>query len=172
MEETIPDSRGYESDLTDKTDQVVPRAPSSKPFSQGGNWYRKSVNRRESQPYFKVLDGQRFSDTQHLVTLDNGHVLRKLDLAFRKNQPFAPSEFSSVPNILNTKTHLAGKKKRNSPLKRIDSSETGRTIVYTPTGSISLKRRKTKDSFTFYLPETITITYRNFEKSLIFVKKK
>ena len=34
LEETIPDSRGYESNLIDKTDQFVPRAPFSNSFSR------------------------------------------------------------------------------------------------------------------------------------------
>ena len=103
LEETIPDSRGYESDTIDETDQVVLRAPLSNPFSQGGNWYRKTVKGREGQPYFKPLGGKPFSDTKHAVTLDNGQLLRNSDLAFKKTQTLAPTEFSSVPNPLNTK---------------------------------------------------------------------
>ena len=54
--------RGYESDPTDKTEQIVTRAPLSNPFNQGGNWYRKTVNKREGQPYFKPVGGKPISD--------------------------------------------------------------------------------------------------------------
>ena len=89
LEETIPDRRGYESD---KTDQDLQRAPLSNPFSQGDNWFRKTVNRREGESYFKPLGGKPLSDTTHTVTLDNGHILRnrispsrKLNLWLLKN---------------------------------------------------------------------------------------
>ena len=83
-----------------KTDQDLRRAPLSNPFSQGGNWYRKTVNRREGEWNFKPLGRKPLSDTTHTVIPDNGHVLRKSELAFKKNQPLAPSKFSSVPNLI------------------------------------------------------------------------
>ena len=84
MENIAADNRGYESDPSDKTGRNLQRAPLSKPFSQGGNWFTKKVNRREGEPYFKPLGGKPLSDTKHTVTLDNGHVIRKSDLAFNK----------------------------------------------------------------------------------------
>ena len=92
LEETILDRRGYESDTMDKTDQDPQRAPLSNPFNQRGNWLRKTVNRREGEPYFKPLGGKHLSDTTQTVTLDNGHILRnqispsrKLNLWLLKN---------------------------------------------------------------------------------------
>ena len=70
------------------------------------------------------------SDTKHTVTLDNRHVIRKSDLAFNKIQPSAPIKFSVVPNSLNNSHDLAGKRKRNSPLKRPDSNEGGPSTSY------------------------------------------
>ena len=67
LEKTIPDSKGYESDPIDMTDQVITRAPLSNPFSQGGNWYRKTVNRRERQLYFKSLGGKPISYTKQKI---------------------------------------------------------------------------------------------------------
>ena len=128
------------------TDQVITRAPLSDPISQGGNWYRKTVSRREGQLYFKPLAGKPISYTKHTVTLDNGHVLRKSGLGFNKVQPLAPSRFSSVANTLVSKMDLAGKRNRNSPLKKVDSNDAGPTITYKPTGSSSTKRRTAKTS--------------------------
>ena len=67
------DKRGNESDPTNKTDKDLQRAPQSNPFSQGGNWLRKTVNRREGEPYFKPLGGKPLSGTTHTVTIDKGH---------------------------------------------------------------------------------------------------
>ena len=77
LENTVADKRGYETDPSHKVDRNLQLAPLSNPFSQGGNWFRKTVNRREGEPYFKPLGGKPLSDTTHTVALDNGHVLRK-----------------------------------------------------------------------------------------------
>ena len=81
-ENSVADKRGYESDPTDKPDLRLHRDSLSNPFRQGGNWFRKTFNRREVERYFKPLGGKPLSSITHTVTLDNGHVLRKLDLAF------------------------------------------------------------------------------------------
>ena len=109
LENTAADKRGYESDPLDKLVRNLQRAPLSNPFSQRGNWFRKAVNRREGEPYFKPLGEKPLSDTKHMVTLDNGHMLRKSDLAFNKTQPSAPNKFSAVPNSINNSHDLAGK---------------------------------------------------------------
>ena len=84
LEKTSADKRGYESDPTNMTDQDLQRAPLSNPFSQGVNWFGKTVNSRQGELYFKPLGGKPLLDTTHTVTPDNGHVLRKSDLAFKK----------------------------------------------------------------------------------------
>ena len=58
LENTVGDKRGYESDTSDKLDRNLQRAPLSNPFSQGGNLFRKTVNRREGELYFKPLGGK------------------------------------------------------------------------------------------------------------------
>ena len=143
LENRAMDERGYESDPADKADRNLQRAPLANPFSQGGNWFRRTVNRREGEPYFKPLGGKPLSDTKHTVTLDNGHVIRKSDLAFNKIQPSALTTFSAIPNSLINKNDLAGKRKRNSPSKRPDSSVGGSLTSYTPTAGKTNKRRRT-----------------------------
>ena len=144
MENTIKDKRGYESDPTDKTDQDLERAPLSDPFSQGGNWIRKTVNRREGEPYFKPLGRKPLFDTTHTVTFDNGHVLRKSEIAFKKTQPLAHSKFFSIPNSILSIYDLAGKRKRNSSSKRRDTNETGPSPTYLPTRATGTKNSKPK----------------------------
>ena len=89
------------------------------------------------------MNGKPLSDTKHPVTLDNGHVIRKSDLAFNKTQPSVPSKFSAVPNPLINNHDLAGKRKRNSPSKRPDSNAGGPSSRYIPTGGKADKRRRT-----------------------------
>ena len=71
-------------------------------------------------------------------------MIRKSDLAFNKIQTSVPSEFSAVPNTLINSHDLAGKRKRNSPLKRPDSNEGGPSTSYKPTGEKATKSRRTK----------------------------
>ena len=143
LEDRAIDERGYESDPAEKVDRNLQRAPLSNPFSQGGNWFRKTVHRREGEPYFKPLGSKPLSDTKHTVTLDNGHVIRKSDLAFNKIQPAAPKTFSARPNSLINSNDSAGKRKRNSPSKRRDSNIRGPSTSYTPTGGNTCKKRRT-----------------------------
>ena len=44
LENAVADKKGYESDPSDKLDRNLQRAPLSNPFSQGGNWFWKTVN--------------------------------------------------------------------------------------------------------------------------------
>ena len=143
LENRAIEERGYESDPADKVDRNLQRAPLSNPFSQGGNWFRRTVNRREDEPYFKPLGSKPLSDTKHTVILDNGHVIRKSDLAFNKIQPAAPRTFLARPNSLINNNDLAGKRKRNSPSKRQFSNIAGPLTSYTPTGGNTCKRRRT-----------------------------
>ena len=83
------------------------------------------------------------SDTKHTVTLDNGHVIRKSDLAFNKTQTSVPSNFSAVPNPLINNHDLAGKRKRKSLSKRPDSNAGGPSTSFIPTGGKATKRRRT-----------------------------
>ena len=96
----------YESDALEKSTQVAPRALLSNPFTQRGKYFRKTVNRKEGQPYFKPLGGKVLSDTNYTITLNNCQVLRKSDLAFKKNNPMAPNKFTSKTNILVKQTEL------------------------------------------------------------------
>ena len=44
LENIATDKRGYESDPSDKVDRNLQRASLSNPFSQGGNWFMKTIN--------------------------------------------------------------------------------------------------------------------------------
>ena len=89
-------------------------------------------------------------------------MIRKSDLAFNKIQPSAPSNFSAVPKTLINNHDLAGKRKRNSPLKRPDSSTGGPSTSYKPTGDKATKRRRTNTPST----KGLKSAFSNLDSSL------
>ena len=144
LDNTVAGKMGYESDPTDKLDLSLHRTPLSNPFSQGGNWFRKTVNRLEGDPTRTFKSWlENYCRTTHTVTLDNEHAFRKLDLAL-KSQLLAPSKFSAVPTSIVNTYDLAGKRNKNSSLKRRDSNETGPSTSYKPMGAKETKWRRTK----------------------------
>ena len=90
----------------------------------------------------KPLGWKAFSDTKLTVTLDNGHVLGKSDVAFEKIQPLAPCKFNRNKNILVKNNKLAREKKRNTSIKMIDSIAAGPWLSRKPLGSSLSKRQK------------------------------
>ena len=61
---------------------------SSKPLAKsksvmGGNLYRKVSNRKNRDPCFNMVRKDIIDSSEHAITLDNGHVLRKSDLAIK-----------------------------------------------------------------------------------------
>ena len=50
----------------------------------GGNLYRKVFNRKNRDPYFNQVEKDIIDSSEHTITLDNGHVLRKSDLAIKR----------------------------------------------------------------------------------------
>ena len=125
LDQTKPDNEGYENDPTEKSTPVSTRAPLSYPFTQGGIWFKKSVNRKEGQPFFKPLNGKILSDSDHTITLNIRHVLRKSDLALKIKQPRAPNKIANRMNTLVNVDDLAAKRKRHSPAKRLVSNIVG-----------------------------------------------
>ena len=49
----------------------------------GGDLYRKVTNRKNRDPYFNLVKKDIIDSSEHTVTFDNGHVLRKSDLAIK-----------------------------------------------------------------------------------------
>ena len=65
----------------------------------GGNLYRKVSNRKNRDPYFNLVKKVIIDSSEHTVTLDNGHVSRKSDLAIKgKNTPWAQKDNSESDN--------------------------------------------------------------------------
>ena len=87
----------------------------------GGNLYRKVTNRKNWDPYFNLVKKDIIDSSEHTVTLDNGHVLRKSELAIKGNKLPGSKKIivNQTPTGHNLHTHssLAGKRKLSPPKK-------------------------------------------------------
>ena len=121
---TIPDDTTRTSDPLGKRKAVT-----------GGNLYRKVSNRKNRDPYFNLVKNDIIDSSEHTVTLDNGHVLRKSDLAIKGKILPGPKKIivNQTPTGRNTHIHssLAGKRKL-SPPKKAGSTTAGHSRQGTP----------------------------------------
>ena len=101
----------------------------------GGNLYRKVSNRKNGDPYFNLVKKDIIDSSEHTITLDNGHVLRKSDLAIKGKILPGPKKIlvNRTPTGHNTHIHssLAGKRKL-SPPKKAGSISAGHSRQGTP----------------------------------------
>ena len=101
----------------------------------GGNLYRKVSNRKNRDPYFNLVKKDIIDSSEHTVTLDNGHVLRKSDLAIKgKILPRLKKIIvnqTPIGHNLHTHSSIAGKRKL-SPPKKAGSTPAGHSSQGTP----------------------------------------
>ena len=87
----------------------------------GGNLYRGVSNRKNRDPYFNLVKKDIIDSSENTITLDNGHVLIKSDLAIKGKILPGPKKIivNQTPTGHKPHTHssLAGKK-RNSHHQR------------------------------------------------------
>ena len=91
----------------------------------GGNLYRKVSNRKNRDPYFNLVKKDIIDSSEHTITLDNGHVLRKSDLAIKGKILPEPKKIivnqTSTGHKHHTHSSLAGKKKLSPPKKDVST---------------------------------------------------
>ena len=94
----------------------------------GGNLYRKVSNRKNRDPYFNLVKKDIIDSSEHTLTLDNGHVLRKSDLAIKGKILPGPKKIivNQTPTGHRPHNHssLSGKRKL-SPAKKVVSTPSG-----------------------------------------------
>ena len=94
----------------------------------GGNLYRKVSNRKNRDPYFNLVYKDIIDSSEHTITLDNGHVLRKLGLAIKGKILPGPKKIivnqTPTGHKLHTHSSLAEKRKL-SPSKKAVSTPAG-----------------------------------------------
>ena len=91
----------------------------------GGNFIRKVSNRKKSDPYFNLVKKDIIDSSEHTITLDNGHVLRKSDLAIIAKILPGPKKIIVNQTPTGHKRHtyssLAGKRKLSPPKKALST---------------------------------------------------
>ena len=91
----------------------------------GGNLYRKVSNRKNRDPYFNLVKKDIIDSSEHTLTLDNGHVLRKSDLAIKGKILPGPKKIivnqTPTGHKLHTQTSLAGKRELSSPKNAVST---------------------------------------------------
>ena len=91
----------------------------------GGNLYRKVSNRKNRDPYFNLVKKDIIDSSEHTITLDNGHVLRKSDLAIKGKILPGPRKIivnqTPTGHKLDTHSSLAGKRKLSPPKKAVST---------------------------------------------------
>ena len=95
----------------------------------GGNLYRGVSHRKNRDPYFNLVKKDIIDSSENTITLDNGHVLIKSDLAIKGKILPGPKKIivNQTPTGHKPHTHssLAGKKKKLSPPKKAVSTPSG-----------------------------------------------
>ena len=134
-EENLPLARTFSLRTTpDDTTRTLDPLGKRKAVT-GGNLYRKASNRKNGDPYFNLVKKDIIDSSEHTVTLDSGHVLRKSDLAIKGKILPGPKKIivNRTPTGDNTHIHssLAGKRKL-SPPKKAGSISAGHSRQGTP----------------------------------------
>ena len=87
----------------------------------GGKLYRRAINRKNGEPYFNLVKKDIIDFSYHTMTLNNGHILRKSDLAIKGKLLSGPKNIMVNQPPIRHKSHshssLAGKRKL-SPSKK------------------------------------------------------
>ena len=91
----------------------------------GSNLYRKVSNRKNRDPYFNLVKKDIIDSSEHTITLDNGHVLRKSDLALKGKILPGPKKIivnqTPTGHKLHIHSSLAGKRKLLPPKKAVST---------------------------------------------------
>ena len=82
-EDNLPLARTITNNLIPEGHRQPPGSPSNRKSVMGGNLYRRATNRKNRDPYFNLVKMDIIDSSEHTITLDSGHILRKSDLAIK-----------------------------------------------------------------------------------------
>ena len=82
-EDNLPLARSVTTNANPEDNRQALGSLSKRKAVMGGNLYRKVTNRKNRDPYFSLVKKDIIDSSEHTITLDNGHVLRKSDLAIK-----------------------------------------------------------------------------------------
>ena len=99
-----------------------------KKLVSGGKYYRRAANRKNGEPYFNLVKEDVIDSSEHAISLDNGHVLQKSDLAYKAKLLPSPRKIvvnqSTIGHNPTIPSSLAGKRKLSTPKKIIGKDQT------------------------------------------------
>ena len=124
-EENMPLSRTFNLHTTPDVTIRSSEPLAKRKAVMGGNLYNKVSNRKNRDPYFNLVKNDIIDSSEHTVTLDNGHVLRKSDLAIKGKILPGPKKIivnqTPIGHNLHTDSSLAGKRKLSPPKKAVST---------------------------------------------------
>ena len=95
-EDNLPLSRTFTLNTNPDNNKQASEPLAKRKAVMGGNLYRKVPNRKNRDPYFILVKKDIIDSSEHTITLDNGQVLRKSDLAIKgKKLPGAKKKNNS-----------------------------------------------------------------------------
>ena len=87
----------------------------------GGKYYRTATTIKNRALYFNLVKEDIIDSSEHTITLDKGHILRKSDLAFKGKLLPGPRKIavyqSPIGHNITLHSSLAGKRKLSPPKK-------------------------------------------------------
>ena len=108
----------------EKYTSVKSSAPLTDLFRQRENWFKNKCESKGRSTVFLFSKRKVLDTSDHTVALNNGQLLRKLDLIFCIRVLQAPGQSRSIGEFI---LKLSRKKESNSSGVRIDSGITGRS---------------------------------------------
>ena len=122
-EDNLPLSRTVTTNTNADHIKQAPEPLSKRKAVMRGNLYRKVSNRKNRDPYFNLVKRDIIDTSEHTITLDSGHVLRKSDLAIKGKILPGPKKIvvnqTPTGHKLHTHSNLAGKRKLSPPKKAV-----------------------------------------------------
>ena len=124
-EENMPLSKTFNLHTTPDVTIQTSEPLAKRKAVMGRNLYRKVSNRKNRDPYFDLVKKDVIDSTGHTVTLDNGHVLRKSDLAIKGKILPGPKKITMnqtpIGHNLHIDSSLAGRRKLSPPKKAVST---------------------------------------------------
>ena len=122
-EGNLPLARTITTNSTAEGNQQYPGSLSKRKSVMGGNLYRRVTYRKNRDPYFNLVKKDIIDSSEHTITLDNGHILRKSDLANKGKILLGHNKIvvtqTPTGHRLHSHSSLAGKRKLSPPKKSV-----------------------------------------------------
>ena len=122
-EDNLPLAQIIPSTLTPEVHNQYRGPRKSKKLVAGGKLYTRATNWKNGEPYFNLVKKDIVDSSDHTITLDNGNILQKSDMAIKGKLLPGPKKISvnqpSIGHNSHVRSSLAGKSKLSPPKKTI-----------------------------------------------------